>query len=671
MFYPGRAACCRNCFGLLIFLCSIFSLNSVSHAGLISPELGDIVAAGRPSGEIQVIINLADKADISSFRDKDKKQRRQKIVSGLRARAELSQRPLHSFLNRTAAKRIKSLWIKNAVAATIPADLVPVIAGLPGVESVVLDSVISAPVVQAGAAVAAEWNIDRINAPALWAAGITGSGVVVANMDTGVHVTHPDLLASYRGGTNSWYDPYTPSTLPYDQAGGSSGHGTGTMGVMVGGDAGGTSLGVAPGAQWIAAKLFDDFGSANTSDVHAAFQWLIDPDGNPVTADAPDIVNASWGYRDDPGACITEFEPDIAALKTAGIALIFSAGNAGPNPATSVSPANNAGAFAVGATDISNTIASFSSRGPSACGGSFFPHVVAPGVNIRLASLGGCPAGSCDYTTGSGTSFAAPHVSGAMALLLSAFPSLTPAELETALQQTAINIGAPVTVPNVTYGYGLIDVSAALTYLTTHGNISVPEMPGFPAAFDYGYVETTVQSSETFTVTNRSGSNLTVNSVTITGADAADFSISANSCLDMILPASGSCTFTITVESTTAGPKNAAININYGSTPADLSVPLSCTVVVPNSIGRFQGNTLVATYSVIQSAYNDCISSDVIRLRSLTWYESPDLNSGFDVDISLLGGYDTAFGYQSGFTTIKGTLTISSGSVTIGNIILE
>lgn len=664
---------------ILTFIVAVSSCPPSACAVNVSPELDRIIAEGRPSDEIRVIINLAEKAEISSFRDKDKKKRRQKIVSELRAKAEYTQRPIHSFLNRIAAKRIKSLWIINAVAAAVPADQVNVIAGLPGVESVVVDAVVTAPGVQAGTASVAEWNIDRINAPVLWASGITGSGVVVANMDTGVFQDHPDLAGSYRGGADSWYNPFadplnashcatpdncTPcelSLLPCDD----SGHGTGTMGVIVGGSAGGSAIGVAPGAQWIAAKIFNGSGYANVSDIHLAFGWLLDPDANAGTADTPEIVNASWGFRDNAGACINGFEPDITALRTAGIAVVFSAGNSGPAPATSVSPANNPGAFAVGSTDINNNIASFSSRGPSACDGSVFPHVVAPGVNIRLADNSGF------YVTDSGTSFAAPHVSGAMALLLSAFPSLTPDEMETALQQTAFNIGAPVSVPNVTYGYGLIDVSATLTYLTTHGNIAVPEMTGFPAAFDYGYVEMAGSSSETFTVTNRSGSDLAVNSVTISGIHAAEFTLSGDNCSAALLPPSGSCTFTVTVQSVIDGPRNAAITINYGSVPADQSVPLSCTIVVPNSIGRFQGDTLVKTYSVIQTAYNGSISSDVIRLRSMTYYESPDFNSGSDIDVSLLGGYDAAFGTQNGFATIQGTLTVSSGAVTVGNIMLK
>src|SRR3972149_324648 len=112
-------------------------------------------------------------------------------------------------------------------------------------------------------------------------------------MHTGADVSHPDLVTRWRGGSNSWFDPYgqhpmTPTDL--------SGHGTWTMGVIVAGDAGGTSIGVAPQASWIAVKIFDDQDSSTATAIHQGFQWLLDPDGNPATPDAPDVVNNSWSF---------------------------------------------------------------------------------------------------------------------------------------------------------------------------------------------------------------------------------------------------------------------------------------------------------------------------------------------------------------------------------------
>ena len=119
-------------------------------------------------------------------------------------------------------------------------------------------------------------------------------------MDTGVDYLHPDLAQRWRGGPNSWYDPNGEHATPYDH----TGHGTQVMGIMVGGDAGGASIGVAPGARWISVKIFNDAGYSSISIIHEGFQWLMDPDGNPDTNDAPDVINNSWGYPNDAGICL-------------------------------------------------------------------------------------------------------------------------------------------------------------------------------------------------------------------------------------------------------------------------------------------------------------------------------------------------------------------------------
>ena len=218
-----------------------------------------------------------------------------------------------------AAVRHTPFWIFNGLSVTARPAVLAAIAARPEVASVTVDEV---PVVPAGASAALaphgapgstapnEANIVAVNAPAMWARGATGQGVVVASLDTGVDIGHPDLAARWRGGSNSWYDPYGQHvTTPVDL----TGHGTATMGIIVGGDAGGTSIGMAPGATWIAARIFNDSGSATATAIHAAFQWILDPDGNPATADAPRIVNNSWAYG-APG-CNLAFQLDLQALR--------------------------------------------------------------------------------------------------------------------------------------------------------------------------------------------------------------------------------------------------------------------------------------------------------------------------------------------------------------------
>jgi subtilisin family serine protease len=234
------------------------------------------------------------------------------------------------------------------------------------------------------------------------------------------------------------------------------------MGIIIAGNTTDHLLGVAPGAQWIAAKIFNDAGESTFSITHQAFQWILDPDGNLSTDDAPDIMNCSWDLN-NAGAVDQEFRADIQALRTAGIAVVFSAGNAGPVSNTSVSPANYPESFSVGMTDSTDTIDPRSSRGPSAFDGTaLYPTVVAPGAGVTTTDLWFGSAALSTVTV-NGTSFSAPHAAGAMALLLSSNPTLTAGQMEDAIRQTAWDLGA--TGPDNSYGNGFLDVERAARQL--------------------------------------------------------------------------------------------------------------------------------------------------------------------------------------------------------------
>jgi subtilisin family serine protease len=289
--------------------------------------------------------------------------------------------------------------------------------------------------------------------------------VVVASLDTGVDLAHPDLKARWRGGGDSWFDPYEHTAEPFDTLG----HGTQTLGVAVGGDSSGAPIGVAPGAEWIAARIYDRTGQTSTSVIHEAFGWLLDPDGDPSTADAPAVINASWGSRVS-GLGDPAFQADLDALRAAGILVVFAAGNAGPSVGSDVSPANNPGAFSTGSVDRSGRVANSSSRGPSSCDGALFPDLVAPGVSVRTTDLS--LNGAAQYTYLSGTSFAAPHVAGAAALLLQARPTLSPDEVEDALRRSARR--APDAGPDDERGQGELDVAAAYAWLASDGGVPPP-----------------------------------------------------------------------------------------------------------------------------------------------------------------------------------------------------
>jgi uncharacterized repeat protein (TIGR01451 family) len=215
---------------------------------------------------------------------------------------------------------------------------------------------------------------------------------------------------------------------------------------------------VAPGALWIGVKVLSGSGSGYDSWIHAGFEWLLAPGGDP--ARAPDVVNCSWGSED---GFLTTFQSDVQALRAAGILPVFSVGNAGPQPQTVGSPASLPEAFAVGATDAFDEVASFSSRGPSPWG-EVRPHVSAPGVNVRSSLPGG------RYGLSDGTSMATPHVSGLVALLLSADPSADISRAMSVITATAVTLGTPI--PNNDSGWGRVDAFAAVASVLQPGFVS-------------------------------------------------------------------------------------------------------------------------------------------------------------------------------------------------------
>jgi subtilisin family serine protease len=457
---------------LLVSLSSgVFPAFAARPSNPISPELQQILAGAAPNARQQVIVTLASAANLANLENSLKNEpfarRQEKTETALKADADRAQagvRPRLDQLRAMGQIDYTPFWVFNGFSLSASPEIILEMASRPEVLSITPEKLYLAPPLASsplGTLSATAPNIAMINAPALWDLGFTGQGVVVANLDTGVDGTHPDLVAKYRGGTNSWFDPYNQHATPTDLAAASSGHGTATMSLMVASNPTVGNMGAAPGAQWIAAKIFNDAGTANTTSIHLAFQWLLDPDGNPATPDAPQVVNGSWGTI-TPG-CDTTFQPDLQALRTAGILPIISAGNIGPGTATDTSPANLPEVLSVGAIDSLSLIAVFSSRGPNSCATPaapiVFPMVVAPGVNIPVAAPNGL------YTRMSGTSFSAPQTAGVLALLLSAFHGISPAQQVEALTQTTVKLG--LTSPNDTYGYGQIDALAAYNYLKT------------------------------------------------------------------------------------------------------------------------------------------------------------------------------------------------------------
>ncbi len=377
----------------------------------------------------------------------------------------------------------QDLWIVCATALTASPDFVRQLIASPDVAEIRLDHYAQyitpdqtlSP--ESGAVTTPTWGLTQIRAPEVWATlGISGTGAVVAVMDTGVDMLHPALSSNYRGNlghglfdhTSSWFDAVNEGVYPYDDYG----HGTHVAGTAVGQTTGVGAIGVAPGAQWIGVKVLSGEGYGYDSWIHAGFQWLLAPGGDPALA--PDVVNNSWASslssRD-------VFAEDIALLKTAGILPLFAAGNNGPSSGSVGSPASNPGVLAVGASDPDDAVAYFSSRGPSPWG-EVKPHIAAPGVNVLSSVPGGV------YAFSNGTSMATPHVAGLVALLRSANPTLSVAQITDLIAQTAIPLALPL--PNNDSGWGRIDAFAAVA-AATHaglitGNVAGPNRQGIANA---------------------------------------------------------------------------------------------------------------------------------------------------------------------------------------------
>ncbi|MFN8486055.1 MAG: S8 family serine peptidase [Caldilineaceae bacterium] len=466
-------------------------------SAILDPDLQTVLSSQAATQMTSVIVVLKDQVKVKTITGKNRKDRRKNLVQALHKKINDTQVNLRTRLAAWQAtgqvQGFTPLWVFNAIAVTATSNVIDQLTTFPEVDHISIDATIPgpSPLKAAAAAAAPEPNISLINAPALWNLGFQGQGVVVANLDTGVDLMNPDLAAQWRGGSNSWYDPYNQHTTPTDL----NGHGTWTMGLMVGGSSGGTAIGVAPQAKWIAVKIFNDSGSAITSAIHLGYQWLLDPDGNPATSDAPDVVNSSWTFSTI--GCNLSFEPDLQALVVAGITPVFAAGNFGPNANTDSSPANNPDAFAVGAVDNSDLIASFSSRGPTSCGRSAsvtFPALVAPGVNVLTSDLFDL------YTNASGTSFAAPHVAGALALLLSAHPELPVSVQESTLLSSTVLSANAATQSNA-YGAGRIDVLVAYNLLTNSIGQATPTATATATVTPTATAPTTATPTPTNTAT--------------------------------------------------------------------------------------------------------------------------------------------------------------------------
>jgi len=302
-----------------------------------------------------------------------------------------------------------------------------------------------------------------IGADSVWIRlGATGKGIIIGIIDTGIDYMHPALGGGI--GSNKkvlgGYDFVNNDSDPMDD----NGHGTRVAGIAAAN--GGGFMGVAPDARLMAFKVLNAQGVGQFSWIIAAIERALDPDGNPSTNDGVHVINLSLGGVGDPGDPLSQAVDNASSL---GVVCVAAAGNQGyvngPRYQTIVSPGTARKALTVGATDKSDMMALFSSKGPTTWTYSIKPDVVAPGVDINAPNLGG---GS---QSGSGTSWSAPLVTGAAALLLELHRDWTPEIIKAAFMQTARDVGQDVW----TQGTGRIDVyrAARVGAVVTPGSISL------------------------------------------------------------------------------------------------------------------------------------------------------------------------------------------------------
>ena len=316
-----------------------------------------------------------------------------------------------------------------------------------------------------------QWNISMIGADRVWDEfGVRGEGIVIGQSDSGADVDHPEIKGSYRGLAEgddyNWFDPWNGTTSPYDEGG----HGTHTLGTILGQN----GIGVAPGAEWIACSNLSR-NLANPALYLDCMQFMLAPfplDGDPFTDGDPtraaDVLNNSWGCPELEGCDPNALLAAANNLRDAGVFVVVSTGNDGPNCSTVTAPLSlYDSVFSVGAIDQFGDMADFSSRGPVTVddSGRMKPDISAPGVNIYSSLPGG------NYGEASGTSMAGPHIAGVVALLWSADPSLI-GDIDRT-EQIIIDTAQPYTgstsigcfegnIPNTAYGYGIVDVYAAV-----------------------------------------------------------------------------------------------------------------------------------------------------------------------------------------------------------------
>ncbi len=496
--------------GLMCAACVLAALPAA--AGSLAPGLARQLADRQPDDVIRVLVVLRDQVAVAaldarlSTEKAGRGRRHELIVAELQQQAAVAQHDLLQALGADkAAGAVRGYtphWLVNAVVVTGTVAAVRKLAARDDVRRVEADLVpeLIAPVsswlppTKQAAGIGITPGVVAIGARRVWQElGFDGSGTLVGIIDTGVDVNHPALSARWRGNfadpATAWLDAAEVGqpVLPAD----GQGHGTHVMGTLTG-LADGDTIGVAPGAQWIATNAISAPVVTFDNAIIASLEFMTDPDGDPATSDdVPDVVQNSWGVSEAFAGyidCDSSWWDLIDNCEAAGVVLVWAAGNegGGGNAGTVRSPADRAtnpyNCFSVGSTSnhAPFLISDFSSRGPSGCGGPYAikPELTAPGDTIYSALPGG------GYIYRNGTSMAGPHVAGVVALMRQANPDVDVVTIKDILLRSALDQG--LVGEDNDYGHGLVDayaaVRAVLSGIGTIGGTVTDAATGLPLA---------------------------------------------------------------------------------------------------------------------------------------------------------------------------------------------
>ncbi len=453
----------------------------------IDSKLKTAMNSASDSDFIGVIIELSEQPQFSSD-----VRTRAEVLTYLQEFTSLRQDPIRRFLTVNLSSKnvetFKPYYIFNGLYAKCQKAVIEKLSQFASIARIHLDEVIKVgdmkgfatqPVATSIAMPQTSptywWNIRKIGTPKVRDnLSIDGSGVLIGIIDEGFSGNHPDLVPRWKS-QYGWIDYATGSQNPIDSG---SGHGTAVTGIIVAGDNSGDEIGVAPGAQFISAKAFQN-GSGLPSDVLDAMEWMLDPDGdgNPNTGQehVPDVVNNSWGGS----TYDTYFWAAVDSWIAAGIFPAFIAHNYGPNPSTVTAPGSYPQSFCVGGVDSNDVIGSYSGRGPVTWNSVQYikPDVVAPcepAIKFCVPTdqafwIENYPSG---YIVSDGrTSTAGPHVTGIVALIKQAAPSLSISDIKAVTETGAKDLGSSGKDNN--YGSGRIDVYQSVLHAYAYSNKSV------------------------------------------------------------------------------------------------------------------------------------------------------------------------------------------------------